>query len=81
MLSAGGPTAGEALAFVSGTDSAAVVFPSASGMIKGAVPDEEFESLVFESKDSGAWGFGVMPKSSISKVNVSFGPIELFPLS
>ena len=53
LLSAGDPSAGEALAFVSGADSAAVVFPAASGMIKGAVPDEEFESLAFESKDSG----------------------------
>ena len=69
------------LAFPSTIGAGTVAFPSVPGMINGADPEEEFESLAFESTNWGAWGLGVMLKSSTSKVKVSFGPIELFPFS
>ena len=69
------------LSFDSITGAGTVAFPSVPGMINGADPEEEFESLAFESTISGGVGFGVILRSSTSKVKVSFGPIELLPFS
>jgi hypothetical protein len=64
----------DSVAFASTTG--IVALESTSGITIEASADEEFPSI-----ESSGISFGVIPRSSTSKVKVSLGPMELFPVS